>query len=46
MCVIGEPSLKVLRLVGGDKPAVGYLYEAMEAIHQYYEDKGEEGFTK
>ena len=29
---------------------MGYLYEAMdranEAIHRYYEDKGEEGFTR
>jgi hypothetical protein len=50
LCAISEPLVKVLRLVDGDKPAMGYLYEAMdrakEAIHQYYKDKGEEGFTK
>jgi hypothetical protein len=40
----------VLRLVDGEKPAMGYLYEAMdrakEAIYRYYENKGEEGLTK
>ena len=34
----------------GDKPVMGYLYEAMdkakEAINAYYEDKGEEGQAK
>jgi hypothetical protein len=47
---ISEPLVKVVRLVNGEKPAMGYLYEAMdrakEAIHWYYEDKGEEGFTR
>jgi hypothetical protein len=42
--------VKVLRLVDGEKPTMGYLYEAMdrakEAIYQYYENKGEEGLTK
>jgi len=37
-------------LVDGDKPAMGYLYEAMdrakEAIRAYYEDKGDEGLEK
>ena len=50
MCTINEPLVKVLRLVDGHKPTMGYLYEAMdrakEAIHRYYEGKGEEGFTK
>jgi hypothetical protein len=50
LCAISEPSVKILHLVDGDKPAMGYLYEAMdrtkEAIHQYYEDKGEVGLTK
>jgi hypothetical protein len=38
--------VKVLLLVYGEKPAMGYVYEAMdrakEAIYRYYEDKGEE----
>jgi hypothetical protein len=50
LCAISEPLVKVLCLVDGEKPAMGYLYEAMdrakEAIHRYYEDKGEEGFTR
>jgi hypothetical protein len=29
LCAINEPLVKVLRLVNGDKPAMGYLYEAM-----------------
>jgi hypothetical protein len=37
LCAISEPLVKVLRLVDGDKPTMGYLYEAMdrakEAIH-------------
>jgi hypothetical protein len=37
-------------LVDGEKPAISYLYEAMdrdkEAIYWYYENKGEEGLTK
>eukprot|EP00253_Pinus_taeda_P022917 PITA_22917 len=48
VCAISEPLVRVLRLVDGDKPAMGYLYEAMdrakEAILAYYEDKGDEGF--
>jgi hypothetical protein len=50
VCTISEPLVKVLRLVDGEKPAMGYLYEAMdrakEAIYRYYENKGEEGLTK
>jgi hypothetical protein len=50
LCAISEPLVKVLLLVDGEKPTMGYLYEAMdranEAIHRYYEDKGEDGFTK
>ena len=37
VCTITEPLVKVLRLVDGDKPTMGYLYEAMdrakESIH-------------
>jgi hypothetical protein len=44
VCTISEPL--VLRLVDGEKLAMGYLYEAMEAIYRYYESKGEEGLTK
>jgi hypothetical protein len=37
-------------LVYGEKPAMGYLYKAIDrakqAIYQYYENKGEEGLTK
>jgi len=37
-------------MVDGDKPVMGYLYEAMEkakeAIRAYYEDKGDEGLKK
>jgi hypothetical protein len=50
VCTISEPLVKVLRLVDGEKPTMGYLYEAMdrakEAIYLYYENKGEEGLTK
>jgi len=50
VCNITEPLVKVLRLVDGDKPAMGYLYEAMdrakEAVHSYYDDKGDEGFQR
>jgi hypothetical protein len=50
VCTISESLVKILRLVDGEKPAMGYLYEAMdrakEAIYWYYEDKGEEGLTK
>ena len=30
VCTISEPLLKVLRLVDGEKPAMGYFYEAMD----------------
>jgi hypothetical protein len=47
---ISEPLVKVLRLVDGDKPTMGYLYEAMdrakEDICAYYDDKGNDGFHK
>eukprot|EP00253_Pinus_taeda_P010742 PITA_10742 len=50
VCAISEPLVKVLRLVDGDKLAMGYLYEAMdrakEAIRAYYADKGDEGLEK
>ena len=42
--------VKVLRLVDGEKPAMDYLYEAMdrakESIRAYYDDKGDEGFQR
>jgi hypothetical protein len=45
---ISEPLVKVLWLVDGDKPTMGYLYEAMErakeAIRAYNDDKGDDGF--
>ena len=44
VCTITEPLVKALRLVDGEKHAMGYLYEAMdrakEAIYRYYEDRG------
>jgi hypothetical protein len=47
---ISEPLVKVLRLVDGDKPTMGYLYEAMdmakEAIRACYDDKGDDGFQR
>eukprot|EP00253_Pinus_taeda_P002491 PITA_02491 len=50
VCAISEPLVKVLRLVDGEKPVMGYLYEAMdrakEAICAYYADKGDEGLEK
>eukprot|EP00253_Pinus_taeda_P002341 PITA_02341 len=50
VCSIIEPLVKVLRLVDGNKPAMGYLYEATdrvkESIQTYYDDKGDEGFQK
>jgi len=50
VCSITEPLVKVLRLVDGDKPAMGYLYEAMdrakEAVRSYYDDKGDDGFQR
>jgi len=46
VCAISEPLVKILRLVNGDKPTMGYLYEAMdrtkESIYAYYENKGDE----
>eukprot|EP00253_Pinus_taeda_P021190 PITA_21190 len=50
VCTVTEPLVKVLRLVDGEKPAIGYLYEAMdgakESIRAYYDDKGNEGFQR
>ena len=50
VCTVCEPLVRILCLVDGDKPAMGYLYEAMdrakEAINSYYEDKGDEGKVK
>jgi hypothetical protein len=47
VCTINEPLVKVLCLVDGDKPAMGYLYEtidrAKESIRAYYVDKGDQG---
>jgi hypothetical protein len=44
---MSEPLVKVLRLVDRDKPAMGYVYEAMdrakESIYSYYEDKEDRG---
>jgi hypothetical protein len=30
VCMVSEPLVKVLCLVDGDKPLMGYLYEAMD----------------
>ena len=50
VCSISEPLLKVLRLVDNDKPAMGYLYEAMdrakESIRSYYVGKGTPGHNR
>jgi hypothetical protein len=50
VCSVSEPLVKVLRLVDSDKPAMGYLYEAMdrakEAIRAYYVGKGTPGFSR
>jgi hypothetical protein len=50
LCPMSEPSIKVLRLVDSDKPAMGYLYEAMDrakkAIRAYYVGKGSHGFHR
>jgi hypothetical protein len=47
VCTISEPLVKVLRLVDMEKPAMGYLYEAMDrakdSIRAYYVDKGDQG---
>ena len=49
-CLVSEPIVKVLRLVDGEKPAMAYLYEAMdrakEAIRSYYADKGSASLDK
>lgn len=40
MRTISEPLVKVIRFVDGDKPSIGYLYEAMdrgnEIVSSYY----------
>jgi hypothetical protein len=50
VCTICEPLVKVLCLVDGDKPTMGYLYDAMdrakEAIRAYYVDKGDQGHER
>ena len=50
VCAISEPLVRVLQLIDGEKPTMGYLYEAMdrakEVICTYYEDKGDEGLEK
>eukprot|EP00253_Pinus_taeda_P034955 PITA_34955 len=50
VCTVTEPLVKVLQLVDGEKPAMGYLYEAMDkakkSIRAYYDDKGDEGFQR
>ena len=48
VCAILEPLVRVLRLVDGDKPAMGYLYEAMDRAKKAIqaEDKGDEGLEK
>jgi hypothetical protein len=42
--MFSEPLVKFFHLVDGEKPAIGYLYEAMdrakEAALTYYGDKG------
>ena len=50
MCSVSEPLVRVLRLVDGDKPTMGYLYEAMdrakETIRIYYVGKCTTGNNK
>ena len=50
MCTVNEPLVKVLRLVNGDKPAMGYLHEAMdrakETIQNFYVGKGTPGHDR
>jgi len=50
VCNVTKPLVKVLKLVDGEKPTMGYLYEAMdrakEVVRSYYDDKGDEGFQK
>jgi hypothetical protein len=47
---VNEPLVKVLRLVNGNKLAMGYLYETMdrakEAIRSYYVGKGTPEYEK
>jgi hypothetical protein len=47
VCTISESLVKVLHLFDGGKPAMGYLYEAMdrakESIRAYYVEKGDQG---
>jgi len=44
VCSVSEPLVKVLRLLDNDKPAMTYLYEAMDkatdTIRAYHVDKG------
>ena len=50
MCSVSEPLVRVLRLVDGDKPAMGYLYVAMdrakETIRNFYVGKGTPGHDR
>ena len=36
VCSVVEPLVKVLRLVDGDKPVMGYLYEVMDKAKIIY----------
>jgi hypothetical protein len=44
VCIVSKLVVRVIRLVDGDKPTMGYLYEAMErakdVIRSYYAGKG------
>jgi hypothetical protein len=50
VCLVSEPLVKVLRLVDREKPAMGYLYKAIdrakEAIQDFYVGKGSPGFHR
>jgi hypothetical protein len=50
VCSVSKPLVQVLRLVDSEKPAMGYLYEAMErakeAICAFYVGKGSLGFRR
>ena len=50
VCTISEPLVKFLRLVDGEKPAMGYLYGAMDrakaTIQSYYVGKGTPEHTR
>jgi hypothetical protein len=50
VCSVSEPLVKVLSLVDSDRPAMGYLYEAMdrveEAIWAYYMGRGSHRFRR